>query len=187
MIKFDGVYMKLPLSYYGNPILRQKVKRIDLIDDDLRQLAIDMQDTVIAYNGVGLAAPQIGLSIAIFITLIPRYLDDETMVPGELRVYINPKILEYSQELWPCQEGCLSIPKFWDIVERPLKVKVQATDLNGHTFTEELEGYDAHVIMHENDHLNGVLFIDRLPPKRRKELDGFLKEVKKKYANHHKK
>jgi peptide deformylase len=175
--------MKLPICYYGNPILRQKAQPLEGIDDDIRQLVMDMQDTVNILNGVGLAAPQIGRSIALFITLIPRYLDDDTMLPGELRVYINPKILEYSEEIWPCQEGCLSIPKFWDIVERPFKVKVEATDLNGTRFTEELEGYDAHVIMHENDHLNGVLFIDRLPPKRRKELDAFLKGVKKKYAN----
>ncbi len=174
--------MKLPIIYYGNPILRQKAKPIDHIDDDIRQLVIDMNETVIANNGVGLAAPQIGRSIALFITLIPSYLDDDTVIPGELKVYINPQILEHSQELWPCQEGCLSIPKFWDIIERPLKVKVEATDLNGNRFTEELEGYDAHVIMHENDHLNGVLFIDRLPPKRRKEIDGFLREVKKKYG-----
>lgn len=175
--------MKLPILYYGNPILRQKVSRIDQIDNDLRQLVADMHDTVIAHNGVGLAAPQIGRSIAVFITLIPQHPDDDTTIPGELKVYINPKILEHSQETWACQEGCLSIPKFWDIVERPLKIKVEATDLNGNKFTEELTGYDAHVIMHENDHLNGVLFIDRLPPKRRRELDGFLKEVKKKYAN----
>lgn len=175
--------MKLPLIYYGNPLLRQKAKRIDMIDDDLRQLVIDMKDTTEANNGVGLAAPQIGRSIAIFITLIPRYLDDDTILPGELKVYINPRILEHSKELWPCQEGCLSIPKFWDIVERPLRIKVQATDLNGNDFIEELEGFEAHVILHENDHLNGVLFVDRLPPKRRKELEGFLREFKKKYAN----
>lgn len=175
--------MKLPLAYYGNPILRQKVKRIDIIDDELRQLVADMADTVEAYNGVGLAAPQIGKSIAIFITLVPRYIDENTTLPGELRVFINPKILSYSEELWACQEGCLSIPKFWDVVERPFKVTVEATDLNGNRFTEEFEEYDAHVIMHENDHLNGVLFVDRLPPKRRKELEGFLREVKKKYGN----
>lgn len=175
--------MKLSLVYYGNPILRQKAQPVEAIDDELRQLVADMHETVIAQNGVGLAAPQIGRSIAVFVTLIPKNLDEDTVLPGDLKVYINPKILGHSQEIWPCEEGCLSIPKFWDIVERPLKVKIEATDLMGNRFTEELEGYDAHVVMHENDHLNGVLFIDRLPSKRRKELDGFLRDVKKKYAN----
>lgn len=173
--------MKLPLTYYGNPILRKKTKQIDAIDDEIRQLVVDMEETVVAYNGVGLAAPQIGRSIALFITLIPQFVDDKTTLPGKLRVFINPKVLNYSQDAWPCQEGCLSIPQFWDTVERPLKVTLEATDLEGNRFVEEFAGFDAHVILHENDHLNGVLFIDRLPPKRRKELEGFLREVKKKY------
>lgn len=175
--------MKLPISYYGNPVLRQKAKRIEGIDDEIRQLVADMKDTVEALNGVGLAAPQVGRSVALFITLIPRYVNDEMVEPGKLRVFINPQIISYSQEIWSCQEGCLSIPQFWDIVDRPLKVTLKATDLDGHTFTEEFIGFDAHVILHENDHLNGVLFVDRLPPKRRKELENFLRETKKKYAN----
>lgn len=135
-----------------------------------------------ANNGCGLAAPQVRQSLSLFITCIPRYIDEDTVLPGELRVFINPKIVAYSQEVWPCQEGCLSIPGLRETVVRPLKVTIQATNLEGQTFEEEFVGFDAHVIMHENDHINGVLYIDRLPPRRKKEIESYLKEIKRKYS-----
>jgi len=174
--------MKLPLTYYGNPILRQKVKPIEKITNEIRQLVVNMKETVQSLKGVGLAAPQVGRSISLFITLIPEEINQEIVAPGELRVFINPKILSFSEEIWTCQEGCLSIPEFWDDVERPFRVKIQAMDLEGKTFEEEFTEFEAHVIMHENDHLNGVLFIDRLHAKRKKQIEGILKNIKKKYA-----
>lgn len=174
--------MKLPLAYYGDPVLRKKTLPVEKIDESIHQLVRDMAETMEANDGCGLAAPQVHLSLSLFITCIPRYVDEETVLPGELRVFINPKIIAYSPEVWPCQEGCLSIPGLRETVVRPLKVTIQATNLEGNSFEEEFIGFDAHVVMHENDHINGVLYIDRLPPRRKKEIDGFLREIKKKHS-----
>jgi peptide deformylase len=174
--------MKLPLAYYGASILRKKGVLVANIDESIHQLVKDMAETMEAHDGCGLAAPQVHQSLLLFITCIPRYVDENTVLPGELRVFINPKIVSYSQEVWPCQEGCLSIPGLRETVVRPLKVTIQATDLEGKEFQESFIGFDAHVIMHENDHINGVLFIDRLPPRRKKEIEGYLREIKKKYS-----
>ncbi len=173
--------MKLPLAYLGDPVLRKKTAPIEDINDTIRQLVIDMTETMEANDGCGLAAPQVHQSLALFITCIPRYVDDDTVLPGKLKVFINPKIVSYSPETWDCQEGCLSIPGIRETVSRPLKVTIQATDLEGNPFIEEFIGFDAHVVMHENDHINGVLYIDRLAPKRKKEIEQRLKEIKKKY------
>lgn len=170
--------MKLPLAYYGNPILRKKVSPITEINDDIRQLVLDMAETMIAHNGCGLAAPQIHRSISLFITQIPYYENEEYM-PGELKVYINPKIIEYSQEQDLLEEGCLSIPKIREGVYRPLKIKIQATNLNGEIFEEQLSEFEARAFMHENDHLNGVLFIDRISPRQKKRIESKLREIKK--------
>ncbi len=174
--------MKLPLAYFGDPVLRKKTVPVEDINDTIRQLIIDMTETMEANDGCGLAAPQVHQSLALFITCIPRYVDDDTVLPGKLKVFINPKIVAYSPETWECQEGCLSIPGIRETVSRPLKVTIQATDLEGNPFIEEFVGFDAHVVMHENDHINGVLYIDRLPPRRKKELEQHLKAIKKKYS-----
>jgi len=175
--------MILPLAYYGNPVLRKKTAPVGEIDESIHQLVKDMAETMEANEGCGLAAPQVGLSISLFITCIPRYVDEETVLPGELRVFINPKILSYSEEVWPCMEGCLSIPGLRETVVRPYKVVIQATNLDAEEFTEEFSEFDAHVVMHENDHINGVLYIDRLLPNKKKELANFLRDLKKKYAS----
>lgn len=174
--------MQLPLAYYGHPILRKKAAPVHPIDAALRDLVADMVETMEAHHGCGLAAPQIHRSLALFITRIPVEMDDDTTVPGPVRVFINPKIVAHSPETWACQEGCLSIPGLRETVARPLKVVFQATDLEGRSFEEEFTGFPAHVMMHENDHINGVLFIDRLPPKRKKAIEGFLREAKQRYG-----
>jgi peptide deformylase len=174
--------MILPLAYYGDSVLRKKTSPVVNIDETIHQLVKDMAATMEANNGCGLAAPQVHQSLSLFITCIPRYVDEDTVLPGELRVFINPKIISYSPEVWSCPEGCLSIPGLRETVVRPLKVIIQATNLEGQIFEEEFIGFDAHVMMHENDHINGVLYIDRLPPKRKKEIEPYLKEIKKKYS-----
>ncbi|MCE2982208.1 MAG: peptide deformylase [Parachlamydia sp.] len=174
--------MKLPLAYYGDAVLRKKTSPVNEIDETIRQLVIDMTETMEANDGCGLAAPQVHQSLSLFITCIPRYLDDDTVLPGTLRVFINPKIISYSEETWGCQEGCLSIPGIRETVVRPMKVTIQATDLEGHPFSEEFVGFDAHVIMHENDHINGVLYVDRLSPAKKKQLEPRLKKIKKDYS-----
>lgn len=177
--------MKRPLTYYGHPVLRKKTSPVTEITPEIRQLVEDMFDTMDAQDGCGLAAPQVNESISIFVTCIPKY-DEETKryLPGEKRVFINPKIVQYSEECWTLDEGCLSIPGLREDVIRPFRVTFQAMDLNGQPITEEFEGFDARAMMHENDHLNGVLYIDRLSPKKKKELELKLRKIKKTYNPH---
>src|ERR1700733_734328 len=154
--------MKLPLAYYGDPILRKKTVPVLELNEEIRQLVADMVETMRASNGVGLAAPQIHRSLSIFITCVPQEQPDGKWIPGKLRVFINPKILSVTKETEVHSEGCLSIPKIYGEVERPFKVTVRATDLNGYTFEEEFSGLEACCVLHENDHINGVLFVDRI-------------------------
>lgn len=175
--------MKLPLAYYGDPILRQKCALIEEINDNVRQLINDMIETMTAQKGVGLAAPQVHQNLAIFLTCPPvKDLEDpEKWAPGELKVFINPKIISYSDDTSTYGQGCLSIPKVYGDVTRPFKIVVTATNLNGESFTEEFTDYAAQVVMHENDHINGVLFIDRLDNKDRKKVEPQLRTLKKHY------
>jgi peptide deformylase len=173
--------MKLPIAYYGNPILRKKAPQVEKIDAKMHQLVNDMIETMAAHNGIGLAAPQVHHSLALFIIHVTKDDSEDTWTKGGLYVFFNPKIISFSEELWDCSQGCLSIPKVYGTVTRPLKIVVEATNLQGERFTEEFVGLEAHVIMHENDHINGVLFIDRMKGKERQAIEPLLREIKKKY------
>lgn len=181
--------MELPLTYYGDPILRKKCQPVEKITDEIKKLVADMVDTMEAANGIGLAAPQIGRSLRVFVTCVP--IEDESAegeyLQGELRVFINPEILEVSEEMSEISEGCLSIPTINGYVERPYSIKVKAMDLEGNPFVMEAFGLDAHCILHENDHINGVLFIDRIRGKERKAIEDKLRKVKETYYLRHKK
>jgi peptide deformylase len=172
--------MKLPLAYYGNPILRQKGVLLTEINDDIRQLVSDMIETMQAHNGVGLAAPQVKRSLALFITCGETNGQWDL---SKLRVFINPKIISYSDTTRTSNEGCLSIPKLYGDVLRPIKIMVTARDMEWNEFSLELENLEATVFLHENDHINGVLFIDRMHGKHRREMEPQLKEIKRKYRS----
>lgn len=179
--------MILKLAYYGELILRKKGEPVKEINEEIRQLVADMLETMHAKNGLGLAAPQVYRSLSLFVTCVPKYAeesdeDDARTLQGVERVFINPKILSYSEESINLSEGCLSIPQLYGYVTRPLKIIVEAMDLEGKTFTQEFVNYEARCIMHENDHINGKLFIDRLDSKERQALEPKLREIKKKYA-----
>lgn len=174
--------MKLNLAYYGDPILRKKAARVDHIDDELRQFVADMIETMVE-SGMGLAAPQVKRSIALFVAMFPVEDPDGKFRYSPPQVFINPKILAHSEETWTEDEGCLSIPKLRGDVTRPLKISIEATDLDGNHFTAELVGWPARVFLHENDHLNGVLYIDRMDPKKRKEIEPKLREIKRTYGS----
>jgi len=176
---------KWRLRYYGDPALRSKCKEIEEITDEIKQLAQFMIQYIDSHNGIGLAAPQMGVPIRLFV--LRDYLIDEdgkwniSQVP---KVFINPKILDKSEEVEEDMEGCMSLPgQSFGPIERPVKIKIEATDLNGKRFVEEREGINARVTFHENDHLNGVLQIDRMPPRERKQAEPVLQELKKKYSN----
>jgi len=142
-------------------VLKEKTEAFDKVDDTTAALAADMVETMRIGNGVGLAGPQVGLHKRIFVT----------EAPGDgVRIFINPEIIETSQEQVPYEEGCLSIPGVYADVIRPATVTVQALNEKGKPFTIKAEGFLARVIQHEYDHLKGVLFIDHLPEKKKEKV-----------------
>lgn len=173
--------MKLDLAYYGDPILRKKAEEITQFNDELKQLIKDMEETMFATNGIGLAAPQVKKSVRLFIINLQEKDEEGEYHPTITRVFINPKIIAVSEKTWEEQEGCLSIPKIYEQVARPFKITIEAQDENGTSFTQDFEEWEAKVILHENDHINGVLFIDRVQGKKRKALEPFLNAVKQRY------
>ncbi len=140
------------LRYEGDEILRKKSREVPLVDDRIRMLMEDMVETMYKYDGVGLAAPQVGILKRVIV------IDVED---GKVYKMANPKIINESGEQ-SAQEGCLSVPEKKGIVSRPMKVIVEYTDENNETVKLEAEGLLARAICHEIDHLNGVLFIDRV-------------------------
>lgn len=169
--------MKREVVHYNDPVLRKKAEPIGEITDEVRQLAADLIDTCNAHNGIGIAAPQVGVSLRMFIVNLQDERNPEEMLPGHPLVLINPKLSKPSDDEWTTPEGCLSIPKLYGDVSRPTRITVSAMDLDGETTEREFVGWEARVVMHENDHLNGVLFIDRMDKRQRKELEPALKEI----------
>lgn len=174
--------MKLKLAYYGNPILRQKAEPVEKITDETRELISKMFEMMDIENGIGLAAPQVNLSLRIFIMQVPIQNEDESWEPGVKRVFINPTILSFSDECDIREEGCLSIPKLVGEVIRPIEVTVEALDQDGKKFTDTFYELEARCILHENDHINGKLFIDRMDKNDRKKLEKALRDIKSKYS-----
>lgn len=145
----------------GNDILKEKAALVADFDDDLRLLVKEMENALDKKKGVGLAAPQVSVKKRLFITKIPN---------DEFRVFINPEIIQTSQDVERAEEGCLSIPGVWGNVVRPVSVTIQAHNLDGKIFKINAGGVLARVIQHEFDHLNGVLFIDKLDEKQRERV-----------------
>jgi peptide deformylase len=176
-------FMILPLTYYGNPVLRKKALPVTEINDEIRELVANMTETLYAHNGGGLAAPQVGRSLRIFLTNAPLLSEDkQSWVDGTLRLFINPRLFDPSPEVWEWPEGCLSIPELYPPIVRPWKISVEAMDLEGNIFVETFTAMEARAVMHENDHINGVLNIDRADHKLRRQLEPQLREIKKKFA-----
>lgn len=165
--------MILEVKTFPDKVLRLKAKPVDAINEPLRQLIEDMVETMHEKKGVGLAAPQVGVSKRI-IVIDTSAGEDEEMI---LRV-INPEIIsEEGEQLG--EEGCLSVPGEYESVRRAEKVTVKAMDLDGEYYTMEAEGFLARVFQHEIDHLNGVLFLDRIPSYKR---DTIKKTIKRRIA-----
>ncbi len=145
----------------GDPVLEQKAALIPEIDEKIKKLAGDMIDAMHNGNGIGLAAPQVAVLARMFVC----HVQGDTP-----RVFINPEIINTSQETVSYEEGCLSIPGVYADVIRPARIKIQAWNENGKPFTLEAQGILARVIQHEYDHLNGRLFITYLDEKKRQRL-----------------
>ncbi len=145
----------------GDPLLKKKSARLSDIDGVVAELVAEMFQSMERARGLGLAAVQVGHLVRLFVTMAPR---------DKPRVFINPDILETSIEQVPYEEGCLSIPGINADVVRPAQVRVQAWNEKGRPFTLDADGLLARVIQHEYDHLDGVLFVDRLEEKKRGKL-----------------
>ena len=148
---------KLPIILFPDPILRKTALPVERIDAELRRLLDDMLETMYRAPGVGLAAPQVGLSLRLFVMDAAR--DQEPAAP---RAFLNPEILASGGEARVYEEGCLSIPEMFADVERPAAIVLRYLSQDGEMREERLEGHAATIAQHEIDHLNGVLFIDHL-------------------------
>ncbi len=152
------------------------------MDEEIHTLIQDMVETMDAHHGIGLAAPQVGVSLRLFV-LRNSIIDAKGnySLSKETYAYINPKITPLTDEKDEFAEPCISLPGLRIRIWRPRKIKVEALDASGKPFEEILEDYNARVRMHENDHLNGVLTPDRADPKTRRLLEPSLRALKKKY------
>jgi peptide deformylase len=172
----------LKIYYYGHPVLRKRCEPVHEITEEIRTLVRDMIETMDKNDGIGLAAPQVGHSLRIFVLRNYVLLENGQWTLSEPKVYINPKLSNPGKQVVSDTEGCLSFPGLRFSVDRPDKITVEAMDLEGKTFVEEIEGYNARVRMHENDHINGVLYIDRIDANERAKVEPSLKEIKKKFS-----
>lgn len=159
--------MILPIYTYGQGVLKKEAEEIDSNYEGLEQLIKDMFETLRKSEGVGLAAPQVGLSIRLTVVDLDIISDDQPEFKGYLKTYINPYIEETDGAMVPYEEGCLSFPGIHEKVNRPERVRVSWQDENFVEHDEWFEGFPARVLQHEIDHLDGKCFIDRMSPLRR--------------------
>jgi len=173
--------MVYPIVVYGSPVLRQVAKEIDRDYADLGQLVSDMFETMYKSDGMGLATPQIGKSLRLFVIDLTALEDKEEKesLKDFKKVFINARIIEYGGGIWTMNEGCLSFPLLREDVERKNRIRIQYYDENWEFHDEYFEGMKARVIQHEYDHVDGVLFIDLIPPLRRKLIKGKLQDITK--------
>ncbi|MEE1947276.1 peptide deformylase [Pedobacter sp. KR3-3] len=167
--------MKLPIVAYGDPVLKKVCTPIDETYPDLQALISNMFDTMYNANGVGLAAPQVGLAIRLFVVDTRADEDEEPFK----KVFINAEILEETGEPWAFNEGCLSIPEIREDVMRKPNILIRYYDENWQLHEEEVGGFPARVIQHEYDHIEGKLFTDKLSLLRKQLLKSKLENISK--------
>lgn len=170
--------MILPIYIYGQPVLRKVSENIDKEYPELQKLIADMFETLTASDGVGLAAPQIGLDIRLVVIDLDVLSEDLPEYKDFRKAYINPEILEYDEsEYTSSEEGCLSLPGIHENVRRPKRIYVRYTDTDFNEHEEWVDGYLARVMQHEFDHLDAKMFIDRISPLRRQLIKSKLKAL----------
>jgi peptide deformylase len=178
--------MILPILAYGNPVLKKKAKNISNDFINLNEFIENMWETMNNANGVGLAAPQVGLSFRIFIVDTSPFADSESMNKDEFelvssfkKVFINPVIINETGNKWDFNEGCLSIPEVRADVKRPETILIKYFDEEFNQHQHSFNGIIARVVQHEYDHIEGVLFTDKISPLKRKLLKGKLIDISK--------
>lgn len=169
--------MILPIVAYGDPTLKRVSQDIQPDYPNLKEFIANMFETMSLANGVGLAAPQLGKNIRLFV--VDGTALDELKDSGFRRVFINAYITHEEGEAWEYEEGCLSIPGIREKIMRPSKIKIKFVDENFVAQEESFEGIPARIIQHEHDHLNGKLFIDYLSPLKKQLLKGKLGKISK--------
>lgn len=170
--------MVFPIVVYGDPILRKKAVDVEK-GSDLKPFIADLYETMYAANGIGLAAPQVGKGIRVFIVDGTSLNDEEEDMTGFKKAFINPTLLKAEGEPWPFEEGCLSIPNIREKVLRPETVVIKYFDEDWKEHEETYDGVKARIIQHEYDHIEGKLFIDYLSPLKKKMLKGRLNDISK--------
>lgn len=171
--------MKLPIIAYGDSILRKKASEINKDYPDLDILIANMFETMYAAHGVGLAAPQIGLSIRLFIIDATSFAEDEPELKSFKKIFVNAHVVEESGEKWVFNEGCLSIPEIREDISRQNTIRISYYDENWEPREETYNGLAARIIQHEYDHIEGKLFTDKLSPLRKAMLKKRLDSISK--------
>lgn len=178
--------MVLPIVAYGDPVLRKKAKEITKDYPNLKELVENMKETMYQAYGVGLAAPQVGLPIRIFMIDTSPFADDDELeedekeqLKGLKKVFINAKILEEEGDEWAFNEGCLSIPDVREDVFRKPEITIEYYDEDFEKHTEKYSGLAARVIQHEYDHIEGVLFTDKLSSLKKRLIKSKLSNISK--------
>lgn len=177
MVNFAS--MILPIVAYGDPVLKKEAEEIDKDYPFLEDLIDNMFETMYNAEGVGLAAPQIGKSIRLFIVDASPFEDEEPELKDFKKVFINPIIIEEAGKAWNFNEGCLSIPGIREDVNRQPKITIEYYDREFNLTEETFDGLAARVIQHEYDHVDGVLFTDRINPLKRRLLKSRLNNISK--------
>ncbi len=171
--------MVYPIVVYGHPILRKVAEDIDRDYPELGKLVDDLFETMYRSEGLGLAAPQIGRSIRIFVIDGEPVAEDEPDLAGFKKVFINARIVEKNGEIVPMNEGCLSIPHLREEVNRESHIRIRYYDDKWEFHDEVFDGYKARIIQHEYDHLDGILFTDKVNPLRKRLLKSKLTAISK--------
>ena len=169
--------MIYPIVMYGDPVLRQKAKDIE-VGTDLHPLVGDMFETMHAANGVGLAAPQIGKSMRLFV-VDGNVIEDEPGMAAFKKVFVNPVMIEELGTPWEYEEGCLSIPNIREKISRKERLTIRYFDENWNMHKETFDGLKARIIQHEYDHIEGKMFVDYLTPLKKRLLKGKLSDISK--------
>lgn len=155
---------------YGDPILREVAQKVEVIDDEILEILDNMVETMYETKGVGLAAPQVGISKRMFVC---------DKGDGVVRKVINPVITPLTDELMDFEEGCLSVPGIYKKVQRPEKIRIEYTNEKGEAVTEEVEDFMAIIMQHEFDHLEATLFVDKISPIAKRMISKKLQALKK--------
>jgi peptide deformylase len=171
--------MTYPILVYGHPVLKKVAVDIEKAYPDLQKLVYDLFDTMYHSEGLGLAAPQVGRSIRLFVIDGAPVAEDEPELANFKKVFINAHLVEKSGELVPMNEGCLSIPHIREEVRRESHLRIRYFDEKWEYHDDIFDGYKARIIQHEYDHLDGILFTDKINPLKKQLIRGKLLDISK--------